>query len=123
MENSIHLWVYGTLKQGGRLHDAMNGASFMGEYRSVAGYQLVRVGWYPGLVASVSEDTSQTVAGELYDVPERMLEHLDQVEGAPFLFRREQIFLVGFSDPVEAYFYQGAIDGKPVVPNGEWPVA
>lgn len=123
MENSIRLWVYGTLKQGGRLHEAMNGSLLMGKFRSVVGYQLVRVGWYPGLAASTSGETAQTVAGELYDVPERLLANLDQIEGAPFLFRREQLFLDGFSEPVEAYFYQGEIEGKPLVPNGEWPVS
>lgn len=123
MAHSIRLWVYGTLKRGGRLHDAMKGATFLGEYRTVGGYLLVRLESYPGLIRHARGEMDSSVVGELYEVPEGLLENLDRIEGAPHLFRRESIDLEGLADPAEAYVYQCTVAGKPVVPNGVWPVS
>lgn len=123
MAETILLWVYGTLKQGGRLHGAMRGASFLARRRSVPGYQLLHVGWYPGLVRVPCPQPGDTVAGELYEVPVEMLERLDEVEGAPALFRREPVVLTDLAHHPQAYFYQGHAMGHAALPGGEWPIA
>ena len=122
MAETIHLWVYGTLKAGGRLHHAMRGALLMARCRTVAGYQLLHLGWYPGLVRLKTSDPRDTVAGELYEVPTDMLEKLDEVEGAPTLFRREPVVLTDQAHHPQAYFYQGSTMGLLTVAGGEWPV-
>lgn len=122
MAETIRLWVYGTLKKGGRLHGAMRGASFLACCRSVPGYQLLKLGWYPGLVRVPCPGPGDTVAGELYEVPVEMLDRLDEAEGAPALFRREPVALPGHPQAAQAYFYQGPVVGRAGVPGGEWPV-
>jgi len=122
MAETILLWVYGTLKKGGRLHGAMRGASFLACCRSFPGYQLLKLGWYPGLVRVPCPGPGDTVAGELYEVPVEMLDRLDEVEGAPALFRREPVELMEQARQPQAYFYQGIALGCFTVAGGEWPV-
>ena len=48
--------------------------------------------------------------------------HLDEVEGAPTLFRREPVVLTDQAYHPQAYFYQGSTMGLLTVAGGEWPV-
>lgn len=122
MAETILLWVYGTLKEGGRLHGAMRGATLVARCRTVPGYRLLDLGWYPGLVRIAFHRPEDTVAGELYKLPVEMLRSLDDVEGAPTLFQRETILLVDQAHQPQAYFYQGSTLGHCALAGGEWPV-
>jgi len=122
MEETILLWVYGTLKRRGRLHEAMHGSAFIGCCRTVPGYRLLNLGSYPGLVRISSSTAADRVFGELFTVPVSMLAHLDEVEGAPGLFSREPVELDHARGGAQAYFHQGSRTGFPSVPGGEWPV-
>jgi len=122
MEETILLWVYGTLKRRGRLHGAMHGAAFIGCCRTMPGYRLLNLGIYPGLVRIPSSSEADRVSGELFSVPVSILEHLDEVEGAPGLFSREPVGLDHARGVAQAYFHQGSRTGFPSVPGGEWPV-
>lgn len=122
MAETILLWVYGTLKEGGRLHGAMGGATLLARCRSVPGYRLLDLGWYPGLIRVASPRLGDTVAGELYKVPVGMLKSLDEVEGAPSLFQRETVLLTDQVRQPQAYFYQGSTLGHAALAGGEWPV-
>lgn len=122
MEETILLWVYGTLKRRGRLHEAMHGSAFIGCCRTVPGYRLLNLGSYPGLVRISSSTAADRVSGELFTVPVSMLARLDEVEGAPGLFSREPVELDHARGGAQAYFHQGSRTGFPSVPGGEWPV-
>lgn len=47
---SVRLFVYGSLKRGGRHHDELDGAVFLGEATTLPGYRLEPLGEYLALV-------------------------------------------------------------------------
>jgi gamma-glutamylcyclotransferase (GGCT)/AIG2-like uncharacterized protein YtfP len=73
------LFVYGSLKRGGRHHAELGGAAFLGEARTAPGYGLEAVGEYWALVERPG--LSGSVSGELFEVDEPLLARLDQFEG------------------------------------------
>ena len=119
------LFVYGTLKRGGSNHAHLAGQKFLGPARTAAGYTLVSLGDYPGLV--LSPDDREGVTGELWSVDDPCLAHLDEFEGmAESLYRRAEIPLAtpcshGSTAPVETYFYARPVAGRPHL-GPMWPV-
>jgi gamma-glutamylcyclotransferase (GGCT)/AIG2-like uncharacterized protein YtfP len=85
----VLVFVYGSLKRGFRHHDVLGAAVFMRALRTAPGFRLVRYGSYPALVPS--EDSSESVSGELYQVDASDLPRLDQFEDVPELYQRESI--------------------------------
>ena len=100
----VRLFVYGSLKRGGRHHDELAGAVFLGEATTVPGYRLEPLGEYLALVSAPPErsepeaakpsaeaeaqpepehetETATAVPGELFEVDESKLEGLDAFEG------------------------------------------
>jgi gamma-glutamylcyclotransferase (GGCT)/AIG2-like uncharacterized protein YtfP len=116
--DTFTLFVYGTLKRGGVRHPLLAGQPFFGEARTLPRYALVDLVRYPGLVHS--ETGGRSVRGELYRVETRMIPRLDQVEGAPTVFRLEPIFIEGLDEPVFAYLYQLSTPGRPFYDKDCW---
>jgi gamma-glutamylcyclotransferase (GGCT)/AIG2-like uncharacterized protein YtfP len=114
----FRLFVYGTLMRGGSRHQALDGQRFLGEARTRPGYALLDLGEYPGLVER--RHCGQPVRGELYEVAAGLVPRLDEIEGAPELFRLRPVALEGHSGPVYAYFYQRDGGGIPPCPGGRW---
>lgn len=98
---TVRLFVYGSLKRGGRHHDELQaaGATFLGEAETLPGYRLealnVGAGETDGYLALVharpdepdepfepdEPDEPNVVTGELFEVPESELPALDAFEG------------------------------------------
>jgi gamma-glutamylcyclotransferase (GGCT)/AIG2-like uncharacterized protein YtfP len=89
---SVRLFVYGSLKRGGRHHDELEGATFVGEATTLPGYRLVALGEYLALVGPIgpigpiapapeAAAEAASVAGELYETTETKLSALDAFEG------------------------------------------
>ena len=76
---SVHLFVYGSLKRGGRHHDELEGTAFLGLAETAPGYRLETWGQYLAMVADATATT--TVPGELFEVPLTKLPALDAFEG------------------------------------------
>jgi len=107
------IFVYGTLKRGGRNHHFMAGQQFVGEARTAPGYTLYSLGDYPGMVRST--DTSHDVIGEVWAVNTACLTQLDELEGvAEGLYERVSIMLAApcAEQPVETYLYRRSLDGR-----------
>lgn len=104
LTNPFLLFVFGTLMTDGPRHYALAGARFLGPARTRPNVQLLDLGPYPGLVHA--PDGGRSVVGELFEVPLHLLPQLDEIEGAPTLFRLEAVLLEGQDQPVFAYFYQ-----------------
>lgn len=51
------------------------------------------------------------VWGELWKVDEDALRTLDAYEGVPELYRRQEIAISGWHEPIEAYFFNGDVTG------------
>lgn len=80
---SVRLFVYGSLKRGGRHHDQLAGAVFLGEATTLPGYRLEPLGEYLALV-SVPPEPDTAVPGELFEVDESTLSALDAFEGEEY---------------------------------------
>lgn len=113
MTGATRVFVYGTLKRGGSNHAFLRGQTFLGDARTSPGFQLYRLGGYPGMVASAGS-AATSVTGEVWSVDDATLAKLDRLEGtAEGLYRRECVALLPpFSDQrVETYLYARSIEG------------
>ena len=114
------IFVYGTLRRGERAHALLSRARFLGEARTVAGYALIDLGAYPGLV----QMGSGFVVGEIYEVDPLLLAEVDGYEGHPVLFRRVGLPLNpndrGDRPGVEGYLYTGDAADGPRLASGDW---
>lgn len=89
-DQSVYVFVYGTLKRGEANHGVMESAS--GEFVSeskLAGYYMVNTPWYP--FAAKSDNDDDYIEGELYKVPADKLHILDTLEGYPQLYDRDTV--------------------------------
>ena len=105
--SKVHLFVYGTLKQGCRKNYLLNGQEFLGPIRTQSRYRLYDCGAFPCLVRVASGGVA--AHGELWAVDEDALRRIDEWEDAPNLFIRQSIDLENFDRPAEAYFYRGDV--------------
>jgi gamma-glutamylaminecyclotransferase len=114
MSSEKLVFVYGTLKRGGTNHRYLAGQTFVGEARTVAGFQLYQLSGYPGMVAENSPQ-AEGVTGEVWSIDAATLRRLDQLEGlAEGLYRREPIPLLPPFDErvVETYLYAQSVLGR-----------
>lgn len=111
--NGIRLFVYGTLKRGHRLHSHLDGQSYLGEGRTLPEFRLLNCGWYPALVES---DKGRSIRGEVWQVDDKTLQRLDEVEDVSSgLYERRVISLLApFDDaPAITYVYLQDVTGLP----------
>ena len=94
------IFVYGSLKRGHRHHRELRGARFVGERETAPAYRLLDFGDYPALARG-----DRSIMGELFEVDDELLSHLDEFEGADY--RRALVELADAST-AQAYF---AVDG------------
>jgi gamma-glutamylcyclotransferase (GGCT)/AIG2-like uncharacterized protein YtfP len=106
----VRLFLYGTLKRGGRNHRLMAGQAFAGPAATAPRYRLFDLGPFPGLVEAAS---GVSVRGELWDVTPECLAALDCFEGTDVgLFRRAEVELAD-GTRVQGYFYTEGVEGRP----------
>jgi gamma-glutamylaminecyclotransferase len=112
------LFVYGTLMRDGCRRGVLAGQRFLGPARTLPLYDLLDLGAYPGLVRAGTD--GRAVVGELYEVARALLGKLDEIEGAPQLFRLEPVAVDGVRGVVFAYFYQPHPAGVPGYAPERW---
>ena len=108
------VFVYGTLRQGGRYHAYLREAPCLGSCWLGPGMTLLDVGAYPGLVFA----GNGWVLGEVYRVTPAMLRRLDRLEDHPRSYRRCRI-----ETPWGAawmYLYKPGARGHGRIPGGDW---
>src|SRR5215831_2349903 len=116
MKETTMVFVYGSLLRGERNHSVMRDATFIRAARTAQHYTLYDLGSFPALVAA----GTHAVAGEIFEVDEQMLEHLDRFEGHPRYYRRGPITLERGA-LVDAYLMTvHQVAGKGVVGSGDW---
>jgi gamma-glutamylaminecyclotransferase len=113
----VTLFVYGTLMRGGVFHHVLAGQRFLGAAQTRPHYALFALGAYPGLVHCAD---GRAIHGELYEVAADLIEQLDDIEGAPSLFRLEPVLLEDHPGNVFAYFYQQPTTGLPMCTQDRW---
>lgn len=116
----LKIFVYGTLKKGFRANDMLQkwDADYIGPAKTAPQYKLYEVNWFPGMVFD-QDFQDGGVEGELYNVSEEAMRSLDRYEGAPSLFRRDEIELDD-GEKVIAYIFNGNTSELKLVENGIW---
>lgn len=122
------VFVYGTLKRGGRNHRLLAGAEFVGPARTEPRYRLIDCGPYPALIEYAAEPLE--VIGELYRIAPSLLPTLDELEDEGVLYRRIVVEVTrldaaaGEASRVSAhtYLWLGRTDRFPLVAGAEWPL-
>ena len=112
------LFVYGTLKRGGKNVGLMHGQRYLCDAVTAPKYRVYDLGAHPALVTDT--ENGFNVRGELWEVSEVALAELDEFEEVPTWFDRQPIEVADFTGIVEAYFYQHAV--PPSAPSADrWP--
>ena len=114
--DKTRIFVYGTLRRGEVAHKLLANASFIGEGRTTAHFQLLDLGDYPGM----TEGGMTSVMGEVYEVDETLLGVLDRYEGYPELYDRKTIHL---EEGGSATTYLLRVHGgevHPIIASGDW---
>ena len=121
--------VYGTLKEGGKLHRYMRDSKFLTDV-SVTGFKMYDTGLgYPFILEG--GDDEDRIWGEKYEIDHRTLRTLDMIEGIDSgLFKRVDLKDVkGWSDKKEStYIYVGDRHFKSSgfsreIKSGRWDVS
>ena len=115
--NTVPVFVYGTLMKNRSASHYMNDADFLGE-AALPGFALYDLGWYPGILRR----EGSTVHGEVYLVSEEMLKAMDSYEGEGFLYARQTAGISGINAYPEAqvYVYLRPVDEAQRIPGGRW---
>ena len=111
----IRVFVYGTLRRGGRANCLLRRGRFLSEAATDSAFELVDMGPYPGLVAG----GSVAVRGEIWEVPVELLAELDAYEGEEYVR-----IAIRLSDGTEAEAWVMHVqhaEGRPRIASGEWP--
>lgn len=112
------LFVYGTLKRGGRNFFRMAGQEFVAEVTTAPRYRVIDLGAHPGLVHD--DATGLAIRGELFAVDARGLAELDAFEEVPGPFVRERIEVPGYAEVWAYYMNTPAPEGART--GDRWPL-
>lgn len=108
---AVRLFVYGSLKRGGRHHAELAGARFLAEAETAPGYAVIQLGDYPALIELTESSPAPgtgVVSGEVFEVPEALLPALDEFEGEAYVRQSVAVKLAGATDlgVALAYFHK-----------------
>ena len=95
----MKLFVYGSLKRKERLNPCLEDSLFLGVGK-IKGI-LFDLGAYP---AAIEKMTDRLIEGEIYEVSDRVLRNLDQIEGNPNYYIRKLVKEEISSEKVWVYF-------------------
>lgn len=119
------IFVYGSLKSGERLHDALRGSIMIGPGK-IAG-ALFNLGAYPAVLLPEEAPTAMKkvcgwVSGEMYECKPSTIQRLDQIEGHPVYYQRQPVEELTTGMEVWAYFLnlQTLPKTSQLIANGVW---
>jgi len=102
---TITLFVYGTLKRGGRLNSRLDDAEFMAEAKTSEKYIMYANDAFPFVVKGKGPTV---IHGEVYKIDEYLLAKADAVESHPRLYKREEAEVtLNDGTRVKAWIYFG----------------
>lgn len=97
----MNIFVYGTLKRKCGNNGYLKDSKFIGAFLTTARYSLYLA---DGGLPFLSERGLDKIKGEIYRVDRETLKRVDALEGHPYFYKRKPIDIIGFDEPVEAYF-------------------
>lgn len=90
LERTHHVFVYGTLKLGYGNNRLLHDGVFVGPGITVRPFQMRTTPGFP-VVFDVNAEPLHNIAGEVYEVNDEILSRLDQLEGHPRWYRRQEV--------------------------------
>ena len=114
----IHVFVYGSLKEGHPNHGVLKGSTFIGRTYIQGDYTMLDLGYFPGVV-NLSGAGDGRIFGEVYTVDLDGLNSLDILEGHPDYFKREHLS----TEFGRAWMYQlpdEYAEHYPTIKSGQW---
>lgn len=84
----MKVFVYGSLMKHLGNHPVIAGEEFLCSGVTQRNFKMVSFGWYPGVL---KDENGSPVIGELYDVSEETMSHLDRLEGNGRFYQRELV--------------------------------
>jgi gamma-glutamylcyclotransferase (GGCT)/AIG2-like uncharacterized protein YtfP len=109
------VFVYGTLKKGHGNHRLLEGSKLLGNVITKPMFTMVSLGGFPGVLL----EGSTPIVGEVYEVDEVTMQHLDYLEGYPNFYDRTQIHTEHGS--AWMYFLGPTYkDSHDIVEDGDW---
>ena len=112
------LFVYGTLKRGQSNQHFLARQEFLGEAATMPLYRLYALGWHPGMVLDV--ENGLEVKGELWAVDDGALAKIDEYEGVPTWFIRQDVAVRDCFNTVQAYLFNQSVPAG-AVSGSAWP--
>ena len=99
------VFVYGSLKRGGRFNPVLSRARFLGEAVTFEPY-LLHLGWnWPLLIERAPSAWTAPVCGELYALDRLTLRRVDEIEDNGRLYQRKQACVRLGTRPLQAWIY------------------
>ena len=116
MGGQVRVFVYGTLLRGERNHHLIAGGHYLGPASTDPCFELLDLGSYPAMVAG----GTTAIRGEVFEVDEAILRSLDDLEGYPGYYQREDVTLADGRRCL-AYLLPASYRRLyPLIPGGDW---
>ena len=110
------IFVYGTLRSDESRNIILKDSEYIGIFKTAPKYTMINLGIFPGIL----NYGSTPITGEIYIVTNFVLKILDQIEGHPDFYKREQIDIENF-DKISAYFLdKDKYASYPEIESGDW---
>jgi gamma-glutamylaminecyclotransferase len=90
MPSTELVFVYGTLRKGGKYNAALRDAIFLGSAQTQEQYALYRAEY----ARLVKQESVSPITGEVYQVNPSTLSYLDEIEEHPDVYCREQVQVI-----------------------------
>lgn len=109
------VFVYGTLRRGQSNNRLLTDAQFISDYITGPDYTMHHNGFFPSVITG----GKTRIVGEVWEVTDRIMSSLDELEGYPFLYNRTRIETpwgkawMYYRKPVE-------VSQDPIVHDGDW---
>ena len=113
------VFVYGSLKEGHSNHHVLRGAKYIGRDMILGPFEMVSLGYFPGVLDKGAEADISPIFGEVYEVDREGLAALDLLEGHPDFYCREKMTTEN-NVRVWMYILQDNGDLYTRVPEGIW---
>ncbi|ERJ17772.1 Putative gamma-glutamylcyclotransferase protein [Salinisphaera shabanensis E1L3A] len=109
------VFVYGTLRPGGRNHHFMATATHLGAYTTPAAFTLLDTGPYPAAL----DEGKTALVGDVFTVDDDTFAALDRLEDYPVHYTRRKL-ATDYGD-AWVYLWIAAQDPTwPVIDHGDW---
>jgi len=96
--NKHKVFVYGSLKKGFGNHRIIENSTFIGEaVTKDSDFQMISFGGFPGVVRR--PEFINRVHGELYEVDDKALRHMDMLESNGMFYNRDELDFFTLSQP------------------------